>query len=125
MSRGWHQNFGFYWAFNPPIPVSLPIADNERGVFVVISDVELKKESMQEFKVWFVQSNKVISGFEGFLGRKLLESSEGAHRIVVTFSDREMFAKMHQSPVHARIHAEAVKFMARPPRPAFYSVVAE
>ena len=101
------------------------MTDNEKGVFVVISDIELKKESMQEFKQWFVQSNKVISKFDGYISRRLLESPESAHRIMVVFSDREAFAKMHQSPVHAGIHSEAVKFMARPPRPAFYSVVAE
>jgi heme-degrading monooxygenase HmoA len=101
------------------------MTDNEKGVFVVISDIELRKDSMQEFKQWFVQSNKVISKFDGFVSRRLLESPEGTHRIVVMFSDKEAFAKMHQSPVHAGVHSEAIKFMARPPRPAFYSVVAE
>ena len=100
------------------------MTDNEKGMFVVISDIELKKELMQDFKQWFVQSNKVISKFDGYISRRLLESTEGAHRIVVMFSDRQAFSKMHQSPVHAGIHSEAIKFMARPPRPAFYSVVA-
>ena len=105
--------------------MSLPIVDNEKGVFVVISDVEIKKESMRDFKDWFVQSNKAISKFDGYISRKLLESPEGEHRIMVTFSDQEAFARMRQSPVHAGIHGEAMRFMARPPRPAFYSVVAE
>ena len=105
--------------------MSLPITDNEKGKFVVISDVELRKESMPQFKEWFARSNKVISGFDGYISRKLLESPEGAHRIVVMFSNKEAFAKMHQSPVHAGIHSETAKFMLRPPRPAFYSVVAE
>lgn len=105
--------------------VSLPVTDNEKGMLVVISDIELRKESMQQFKEWFVNSNKVISGFDGYISRKLLESPEGAHRIIVMFSNREAFAKMHQSPVHAGIHSEAIKFMARPPKPAFYTVLAE
>ena len=105
--------------------MSLPITDNEKGTFVAISDIELNKETMKEFKEWFVQSNKVVSKFDGYISRKLLESPEGAHRIVVMFSSREAFAKMHQSPIHAGIHSQAVKFMARPPRPAFYVVVAE
>ena len=105
--------------------MSLPITDNEKGMLVVISDIELKKESMQQFKEWFVRSNKVISGFDGYVSRKLLESPEGAHRIVVMFSNKEAFARMHQSPVHGGIHSEAIRFMARPPRPAFSTVVAE
>ena len=105
--------------------MSLPMTDNEKGVFVVISDIELRKESLKEFKEWFVQPNKVIAKFDGYISRQLLESPEGAHRVVVVFSDKEAFSKMHQSPIHAGIHSEAVKFMARPPRPAFYSVVAE
>lgn len=105
--------------------MSLPLADNEKGMFVVISDIELKRESMQEFRKWFERSNKVVASFDGFVARKLLESPEGQHRIIVMFRDRESFSKMHQTPVHAGLHNEAVGYMTRPPRPAFYSVVAQ
>lgn len=105
--------------------MSLPMADNERGVFVAISDIELKKETMHEFKVWFSESNKVVSRFDGFMSRRLLESPDGRHRIMVIFRDKESFAKMHQTQEHSTIHAQAVKFMTRPPKPTFYSVVAE
>jgi heme-degrading monooxygenase HmoA len=105
--------------------MSLPIADNEKGMFVVISDIELKKESMPQFKEWFERSNKVVSAFDGFVARKLLESPEGQHRIIVMFRDRQSFSQMHQTPAHAGLHNEAVGYMTRPPRPAFYSVVAE
>jgi heme-degrading monooxygenase HmoA len=104
--------------------MTLPMADNEKGMFVVISDIELKKETMQEFKKWFSESNKVVSRFDGFIGRKLLESPDGRHRILVTFRDKESFAKMHQTQEHSQIHAQAVRFMSRPPMPAFFSVVA-
>lgn len=104
--------------------MELPVV-NEKGKFVVISDIELKKESMQEFKKWFVESNKVVSRFDGFIARRLLESQDGRHRIMVMFSDRESFEKMRQTQDHAAVHAQAVAFMARPPMPAFYSVVAE
>jgi heme-degrading monooxygenase HmoA len=53
--------------------MSLPMADNERGVFVAISDIELKKESMPEFKKWFSESNTIVSKFDGFMSRRLLE----------------------------------------------------
>lgn len=104
--------------------MELPVV-NEKGKFVVISDIELKKESMQEFRKWFVESNKVVSRFDGFIARCLLESQEGKHRIMVMFSHRESFEKMRQTQDHAAVHAQAVTFMARPPMPTFYSVVAE
>lgn len=53
--------------------MELPVV-SEKGKFVVISDIELKKESMQDFKKWFVESNKVVSKFDGFIARRLLES---------------------------------------------------
>lgn len=101
------------------------MADNEKGMFVVISDIELKQELMQEFKKWFVESNKIVSKFDGFISRKLLESPNGKHRILVTFRDKESFAKMHQTEEHSRIHAQAVRFMSKPPMPMFYSVVSQ
>ena len=105
--------------------MSLPMADNERGVFVAISDIELKKETMTEFKAWFSESNKIVSRFDGFMSRRLLESPDGRHRIMVIFRDKESFAMMHQTQEHSAIHAQAVKFMTRPPMPTFYNVVAE
>jgi heme-degrading monooxygenase HmoA len=104
--------------------MELPLV-SEKGKFVVISDIELKKELMQEFKLWFVESNKTVSKFDGFIARRLLESQDGKHRIMVVFNDRDSFARMHQTQEHAAVHAQAVRFMARPPMPTFYSVVAE
>lgn len=105
--------------------MSLPMADNERGVFVAISDIELKKETMQQFKEWFSESNKIVSRFDGFMSRRLLETPDGRHRIMVIFRDKESFSSMHQTQEHSAIHAQAVRFMTRPPMPTFYSVVAE
>ncbi len=104
--------------------MELPVV-TEKGKFVVISDIELKKESMQKFKEWFIESNKIISKFDGFIARRLLESQDGRHRMMVVFSDRDSFAKMHQTREHAEVHAQAIAFMAKPPMPTFYTVVAE
>lgn len=105
--------------------MELPVI-NEKGSFVVISEIELKKESMHEFKKWFVESNKVVSRFDGFIARRLLESQDGSrHRVIVVFSDSDSFAKMRQTPEHAAVHTQALEFMSRPPKPTFYNVVAE
>jgi heme-degrading monooxygenase HmoA len=105
--------------------MELPVV-NEKGTFVAISDIELKKESMQEFKEWFIESNKVVSRFDGFLARRLIESHDGTkHKILVMFRDGESFSKMRMTKEHAEVHAQAMKFMSRPPMPTFYNVVAE
>ena len=94
-------------------------------MFVVIADIQLKKENESKFKEWFSESNKILSTLEGFVSRRLLASPDGKHRIVVEHQSKETFEKMHQSQEHAKLHAEAVTFMEVPPNPAFYNVIAE
>jgi len=93
-------------------------------VFIVIADIQLKKETESEFKQWFVESNKTLSKLDGFVSRRLLGSVDGKHRIIVEHQSKETFEKMHQSEEHAKLHAQAVTFMDEPPLPKFYSVVA-
>ncbi len=93
-------------------------------MFVVIADISLKKETEEEFKKWFENSNKILSKFDGFVSRRLLESAEGKHRIIVEHKSKETFEKMHQSPEHAQLHPKAFSFMEKPPVHLFYNVVA-
>lgn len=94
-------------------------------MFVVISDIKIKKESLEEFKKWFSEANNVVSKFDGFVSRRLLETKDGAHRVMVEFESLEQFGKMHQSPEHDALHAKAASFMEIPPTPRFYNVVAQ
>ncbi len=91
-------------------------------MFVVISDIQIKPDSITDFKKWFSESNKTISKFDGFVNRRLLESKDGKHRVLVEFEDLEKFGKMHQSPEHEKLHSAAVSFMAKLPEPKFYNV---
>lgn len=93
-------------------------------MFVVIADITLKKGLESEFKQWFSESNKVLSKLEGFVSRRLLESEDGVHRIIVEHQNKETFKKMHQSPEHEQLHQKAVTFMDAPPSPKFYNIVA-
>ncbi len=93
-------------------------------MFIVIADIQLKKETESEFKQWFAESNKTLSKLDGFVSRRLLESTDGKHRIVVEHQSKETFEKMHQSQEHAKLHAQAVTFMEEPPSPKFYNIVA-
>lgn len=94
-------------------------------MFVVIADVEIKPEFVDDFKKWFSDANKVVSKFDGYVSRKLLETKDGKHRIMVEFEDLEKFSKMHQSKEHDQLHAKAITFMEKMPSPKFYNVVAE
>lgn len=94
-------------------------------MFVVIADVTLKPDSVDDFKKWFAESNKIVSTFDGFISRRLLQSHDGKHRIVVEFDNKESFSAMHQSEEHSQLHSKAIIFMESTPSPKFYTVVAQ
>ncbi|AIF82676.1 putative enzyme involved in biosynthesis of extracellular polysaccharides [Candidatus Nitrososphaera evergladensis SR1] len=95
----------------------------EGQMFVAIADIELKKGKEDEFKKWFVQSNHILAGQDGFIARKLLKSPRGSHRILVIMESKEAFARMHTTPEHAKLHMEALAFMTRPPKISAYDSV--
>ena len=94
-------------------------------MFVVIADVTLKSDSIDDFKKWFAESNKIVSKFDGFISRRLLQSHDGKHRIIVEFDNKESFNAMHQSEEHSQLHSKAITFMDATPSPKFYNVVAQ
>ncbi len=94
-------------------------------MFVVIADVSIKPESISDFKKWFSDANKIISKFDGFVSRRLLETQDGKHRIVVEFENLEKFSQMHKSKEHDQVHSQAIQYMDRMPSPKFYNVVSE
>ena len=94
-------------------------------MLVVIADVEIKPDSVDEFKKWFSEANQVVSKFDGFISRRLLETRDGKHKILVEFENMDKFSKMHQSKEHDVLHDKAISFMAKMPLPKFYNVVVE
>ncbi|HEX7032947.1 MAG TPA: antibiotic biosynthesis monooxygenase [Nitrososphaera sp.] len=93
--------------------------------FIAISDIELKKESIADFKQWFSEVNReILSKFRGFLGRVLIESPDGKHRIIVMTADKESFLAIRASEQHKELHTKALTFMTRPPIVSFYNIAA-
>ncbi|MDH3278116.1 MAG: antibiotic biosynthesis monooxygenase [Nitrosopumilus sp.] len=92
-------------------------------MFIVISDIKIKPDLVADFKKWFSEANQVVSKFDGFVSRRLLETKEGHHRVLVEFESLEKFGKMHQSSEHEQLHSKAASFMDSPPSPKFYNVV--
>ena len=94
-------------------------------MFIAILDVSLKEEKIPEFKTWITETNNVLSQFDGFVSRRLLEGEDGSKRIMVEFENIDLFRKMHQSTEHQNFHNELGTFMEKPPQRQFYHVVAE
>ena len=94
-------------------------------MFIAIVDVSLKEEKISDFKRWVTESNKILSKFDGFVSRRLLEGEDGSKRIMVEFENIELFRKMHQSQEHNTFHNELGNYMEKPPKRQFYHVVAE
>lgn len=92
-------------------------------MFVAIVDVNIKKDKISEFKEWFNSSNRVVEKFDGFISRRLLESQDGAHKILVEFKDKQTFVNMHQSPEHAKLHEQVGDFMENPPTRKTFDVI--
>jgi len=94
-------------------------------MFVAMVDIVLKDQKKDDFKTWITESNQVLSKFDGFISRRLLEGDNGANRILVEFENMESFKKMHQSHEHGQFAGQLGEFMAQPPQRNFFQVVAE
>ncbi len=96
-------------------------------MFVMIADIQLKDGAESDFKNWFVESNKILCNFPGFISRKFLKSSDGSssYRILVEHESKETFIKMHNSPEHEKVHPTGQSFMACDPLRKTYTIVAE
>ena len=94
-------------------------------MFIVMAEIQIKKGLESEFKSWIVESNKRLASFDGFIGRRLLESHNGRHLILVEFENKEKFEKMHQTSEHAQIQSKGHSYMDGLPLPKFYNVISE
>ena len=91
---------------------------------IAMLDMNVKPGRLDDFKAWVGESNGVISGFEGFVSRRLLEAPDGSLRMMVEFETEEQFRAMRQSAEHKSVHKQAEEFRDPPSRPVLYRVVA-
>ena len=94
-------------------------------MFIVIAEIQIKKGLESEFKNWIRESNKMLASFDGFIGRRLLESHSGRHLMLVEFENKAKFEKMHQTSEHARIQSTSHSYMDGLPQPKFYNVISQ
>ena len=94
-------------------------------MFIAMVDIVLKDQKKDDFKSWITESNQILSKFDGFVSRRLLEGQDGSNRILVEFENIELFKKMHQSSEHEQFAGQLGQFMAGPPKRNFFHVLAE
>ncbi len=94
-------------------------------MFVMMADIQLKEGAEDDFKSWFLESNKILSTFPGFVSRRFLKSPDGSYRILVEHESKETFTKMHQSTEHEKIHPKGHSFMSTDPVRKTFTVDAE
>ena len=98
---------------------------SSHSMFVMMADVQLKEGAEDDFKSWFLESNKLLSNFPGFVSRRFLKSTDGSYRIIVEHESKETFLKMHQSPEHEKLHPKGHSFMSTDPVRKTFTVVAQ
>ena len=94
-------------------------------MFVVTAEIQIKKDSEEEFRKWIKESNVELAKFDGFVQRRLLESHNGKHLILVEFETKEKFEAMHKTQEHFRIQSKGHSYMDGLPKPTFYEVVSQ
>ncbi len=92
-------------------------------MFVVIADLKIKKDAIDNYKNAFAETNKLASKFDGFVSRRLLEKSDGSHRILVEFENAEKYGDMHKNIEFDRFQIQSFKHLEILPVPLFYEVV--
>lgn len=89
---------------------------------IAMLDMNIKPGREEEFKAWVAESNRIISKFDGFVSRRLLQGPDGSLRMMVEFESKAQFAAMRQSKEHQTVHRQAAEFRDEPPVPTLYSV---
>ena len=94
-------------------------------MFVMMATLQLNQGVEDQFKAWFAESNKVLSGSPGFISRHLLKSADGNNNytVIVEHQSKESFIKMHQSPEHEKVHPKGRSFMSADPIKRAFTIV--
>jgi len=86
----------------------------------------IKPGKDEEFKEWFVWSNREFTQLKGFIRRRLLRPREGGnYAAFVEFESHEAFMAIHTSPTHAEADKRVAPLLDGSPAPYFYEVVLE
>ena len=92
---------------------------------VVVGFPPVKEGLDAAFREWFAWSNRELSKFKGFIGRRLLKPAEGGtYLAIIEYESREAFAAVQASPSHDEAGRRVAPLLTGPPSPQLYDVVA-
>ena len=75
-------------------------------MFLIMIDIDFKKELALDFKRWFSESNQFLSNFEGLISRRLIDSvHDGQYCIIMEHQSRKTFEKMYLSEEYKKLQS--------------------
>jgi heme-degrading monooxygenase HmoA len=93
-------------------------------LIVIISFPPIKPGKDEEFKEWFVWSNKEFAKYKGFINRRLLKPlKNGNYVAILEHESHETFMAMHNSPGHGEAGKRVAPLFDGSPIPQFYEVI--
>ncbi len=94
-------------------------------MFVVVIDYPpVKPGKDEEFREWFVWTNKEFRQFKGFISRRLLKpEGEGNYAAVVEFESREALAAIQANPIHDEAAKRVTPLLDGNPALRFYDLL--
>lgn len=93
-------------------------------MFIVIVDIDFKRELESDFEKWFYESNQILSKFKGFVSRKLADSKKGKQCVIVEHQSKETFDEMYHSEEYVKLQFEALSmFKVKTIIPRVYNLV--
>lgn len=93
---------------------------------VIINFPPIKAGKDDEFRKWFVQTNKEFAKYKGFISRRLLKPlKDGNYAAIVEHESHETFMAMHNTPAHTEASKRVEPMFDGSRSPKFYEVIAE
>lgn len=91
----------------------------------IIEFPSIKEGKDEEFRRWFEWSNTVYAKFDGFISRRLLQSTEGTakYAAIVEHKSKDTFMAMHLSEERQEAWKKVELLLNGEPTPNFYEVV--
>lgn len=91
---------------------------------VIVNFPPIKAGKDDEFRKWFVQTNKEFAKYKGFISRRLLKPIKGGnYAAIVEHESHETFMAMHNTPAHTEASKRVEPFFDGSRSPQFYEVI--
>jgi heme-degrading monooxygenase HmoA len=91
---------------------------------VIINFPPIKPGKDEEFREWFIWSNKEFANYKGLISRRLLKLLKGGnYAAIVEHESHETFMAMHNSPEHGKADKRVTPLFDGDRSAQFYEVI--